>query len=63
MKALSGLLFVGLILFVSCRPSDVSRGDGRIVGGVSWSINAAPYQVLLRYSGVHICGGENLVII
>ncbi|KOX79695.1 Trypsin-1, partial [Melipona quadrifasciata] len=36
----------------------VQRMDGRIVGGEETTIYAAPYQVSLRVSGQHVCGGS-----
>ena len=36
----------------------MQRMDGRIVGGEETTIHAIPYQVSLRLSGHHVCGGS-----
>ncbi|XP_055916953.1 trypsin-1-like [Eupeodes corollae] len=49
-----GVYFVLLFKLVNC--SNVSL-EGRIVGGKEINISMCPYQVSVRYSDSHICGG------
>lgn len=50
-------LFVTAILAVSSKIEDVVPP---IVGGFTVDISEVPYQVSLRYKGMHVCGGSIL---
>lgn len=59
-----GLVF-GLLLTVSSvftAESEKSQlnDEGKIVGGFPVDITEVPYQISLRLSGTHICGGSIL---
>ncbi|XP_034472551.1 trypsin [Drosophila innubila] len=45
---------------VVASPRDQSGPDGRVVGGVSASVNAAPYAVSMQYKGTHYCAASIL---
>ncbi|CAO1366364.1 unnamed protein product [Diamesa serratosioi] len=56
-------LAIGLLLTVSSVLTSESnnsplRDDGKIVGGFPIDISEIPYQISLRLSGSHICGGS-----
>ncbi|CAG9827553.1 unnamed protein product [Diabrotica balteata] len=56
-------LYIGFFIFVvhfidNCQNAIVPHLDGRIVGGKDANITAFPYQVSLRRSSQHACGGS-----
>ncbi|KAK9308841.1 hypothetical protein QLX08_001265 [Tetragonisca angustula] len=54
------IVLLALVALATGTPINdlIQRMDGRIVGGEETTIQAAPYQVSLRVSGQHICGGS-----
>lgn len=51
-------IFIFSTIFSVFGDKIIEIEDEKIVGGFPIEINAAPYQVSLRYFGSHICGGS-----
>lgn len=53
-----GLLLTASSIFTSESKNSPLYDEGKIVGGFPVDISEVPYQVSLRLSGSHICGGS-----
>lgn len=55
-----GLLLTASSVFTSESKNSPLYDEGKIVGGFPVDISEVPYQISLRLSGSHICGGSIL---
>lgn len=55
-----GLLLTASSVFTSESTKSPLYDKGKIVGGFPIDISEVPYQISLRLSGSHICGGSIL---
>uniref|UniRef100_A0A1B0AYX9 Peptidase S1 domain-containing protein n=1 Tax=Glossina palpalis gambiensis TaxID=67801 RepID=A0A1B0AYX9_9MUSC len=67
MHNVANLLLVAVWVLTATRAkANISKTDGRIIGGTAVNISSFPWQVSLQRSGEHFCGGavynENTII-
>lgn len=58
MNVLSALFLLFSVVSVSYCSNETETRGARIINGATITINAAPYQVSVRLSGNHFCGGS-----
>ncbi|XP_050503483.1 trypsin alpha-like [Diabrotica virgifera virgifera] len=58
MKLCTAIFFFIVKFIDNCQNANIPHLDGRIVGGKDANITSFPYQVSLRRSAQHACGGS-----